>query len=78
MDLVINAIRFIDSDGDYRRLNVLPRKSLETPGIVMSSGDQSLCYYPRENTWSRYQGTIPWPTYREAYGPIKGGLTGDI
>ena len=61
MDLVeyaLTCLTFTDS-GDCHHLSVLPRKSLLTPGIVISTGEQILCYYPRENMWSRFRGIVP-------------------
>ena len=59
MDLVRDAMKFIDSESDLR---VKPRKSLEIPVIVVGcggQGDEILCYYPRVDKWSRFRGTVP-------------------
>ena len=63
MDLVKEAMQLIDSE-DYRHISVQPRKSLETPAIVVrlegfTQDDQILCYYPREDRWSRFRGIAP-------------------
>ena len=62
MDLVKDAMKFIDSR-NYHYLRVKPRKSLTTPVIVFEfcsidgEGDQVVaCYYPREDSWSRFYG----------------------
>ena len=62
MDALKN-MKFIDSKNRYR-LRVKPRKSLATPVILFlvegyAKGDQSVAYYnPREDTWSRFNGTL--------------------
>ena len=63
MDLVKEAMQLIDSE-DYGHISVMPRKSLETPVIVVrlegfTQDDQILCYYPREDRWTRFQGIAP-------------------
>ena len=58
MDLVKDAIKVIDSE-EYRHLSVSPRKSLEFPAIVMTTGDKMVCYHPRDNTWSLFPGIAP-------------------
>ena len=66
MDLVRHAMELIDSE-NYHHHTVRPRKSLEIPVILIFcartvSGHQILCYYPREDKWSRFPGTVPPPT----------------
>ena len=63
MDLVKEAMKVIDSK-NYDHLSVLPRRSLETPALVIDfyyvdnrNGHHILCYYPHEQKWSRFQGT---------------------
>ena len=63
MDLVKDAVRFIDSES-FHHLRVKPRKSLEIPVIVVGckghrQDDGILCYYPRADKWSRFRGTVP-------------------
>jgi len=58
MDLVKEVMQLIDSE-DYGHISVIPRKSLETPVVARLEGftqdDQILCYYPREDRWSRFK-----------------------
>ena len=64
MDLVSHAIKLIDSK-DSDQLSAKPRKSLETPVMVVCvqgsrEEDHMLCcYYPHEDRWSRFRGTVP-------------------
>ena len=64
MDRVRDAIKFTASK-DYYPISVAPRKSLETPVLVLCvegfQGEQKLCYFPRKDTWSRFPGAA-WPT----------------
>ena len=56
MDLVKDAMKSIDAT-NYHYLRVKPRKSLETPVIVFHTDKRrKACYYPRENSWSRFYG----------------------
>ena len=62
MDLVKDALKFIDCKNNLH-YTLTPRKSLETPVIVvyMKDDDQKdnvLCYYPREDKWTRFQSAI--------------------
>ena len=53
LDLVKNAMKFLDSK-DYNNLtSVKPRKSLETHAIVAGVENHLLCYFPGEDRWSR-------------------------
>ena len=61
LDLVKRAVKLIDSKNSDQ-LTVKPRKSLETPVLVICMSyepNQIICYNVRENTWSRLRGTIP-------------------
>ena len=66
MDLAKDAMKFFDAE-IYVCRNVKPRSCLETPVIVVSmrgtcirNNDQILyCYYPHEDTWSRFHGSVP-------------------
>ena len=63
MDLVMDAVKFIDSES-FHHLHVKPRKSLEIPVIVVGckgsrQDEQFFCYYPRADKWSRFRGTVP-------------------
>ena len=69
MDLVTDAIKnmkFIDAKNRHH-LRVKPRKSLETPVILFrvesrKNGHEILaCYNPREDVWSRFDGTLQRP-----------------
>lgn len=51
-DLVKAAVRVNDSKSNNVPA-ILPRKSLETPVIVVISSKQSLCYFPREDKWCK-------------------------
>ena len=55
--LVKDAINLIDSQ-NCSSLSVPPRKSLETPVLVMNVAKNILCYFPRENSWCKL-GEIP-------------------
>jgi len=63
MDLVKEALKFIDCENKHR-FAVTPRKSLETPVILVckeypaGQKDDILCYYPREDKWSMFQSPI--------------------
>ncbi|XP_078383674.1 kelch-like protein 40 [Oculina patagonica] len=55
LDLVEDALKMIESK-DFSNLSVTPRKSLETPVIVIKTNSQTkigdiLCYFPREDMW---------------------------
>ena len=63
MDLVKEALKFNDCENKHR-YTVSPRKSLETPVILVckeypaGQKDDILCYYPREDKWSMFQSPI--------------------
>ena len=66
LDLVKDAIKFYNNERkDYHHQSVRPRKSLETPvAVICVSGFKDgerivCCYYPREDMWSKFQGTKP-------------------
>ena len=67
LDLVKDALKVIESK-DYHHQSVRPRKSLETPvAVICLSGFKDgehivCCYYPSEDMWSKFQGTIPSDT----------------
>ena len=67
LDLVKDAMKFIEKK-DYHHQSVRPRKSLETPvAVICLSGFKDgehivCCYYPSEDMWSKFQGTIPSDT----------------
>ena len=72
MDLVKVAMEFTNSN-NYHYFSVKPRKSLETPVIVVCKEEggfksrvprftyweDNLLYYPREETWAWSRGTVP-------------------
>ncbi|XP_078348377.1 kelch-like protein 2 [Oculina patagonica] len=58
LDLVKDAIHSIDAK-KCENLSVPPRKSLETPAIVMCMDADFVCYFPDEETWCRL-GKIPF------------------
>ena len=57
LKLVKDAINFVDPKNCYS-LSAPPRKSLETPVVVVNVGENILCYFPRENSWCKL-GEIP-------------------
>ena len=57
LTLVKDAINFVDPKNCYS-LSAPPRKSLETPVVVVNVGENILCYFPRENSWCKL-GEIP-------------------
>ena len=57
MTLVKDAISLLDSK-NFENLSVPPRKSLETPVVVVNVGKNVLCYILRENRWCKL-GEIP-------------------
>ncbi|XP_078374056.1 kelch-like protein 40 [Oculina patagonica] len=57
LDLVKDATDLIDSN-NFDKIAVPPRKSLESPAIVMRKGADILCYFPDNNSWCRL-GEIP-------------------
>ena len=64
--LVKDALRFIESN-NHRSQNVRPRKSLETPVILIfepGRKENTLCYLPREDTWCKAPRAIPQLQYR--------------
>ena len=52
-----DAINLVDSQ-NCSSLSFPPRKSLETPVLVMNVAKNILCYFPRENSWCKL-GEIP-------------------
>ena len=58
LDLVKDAIKLIDSKS-IDNLTVTPRKSLETPLIVVCVDKHILCYFPREDKWCRFRDAKP-------------------
>ena len=63
MALVKDALKFSDCKNNYH-YTVMPRKSLETPVIVICMKDDDhkdniLCYSPREDKWSMFKDTVP-------------------
>ena len=57
LDLAKDAVHSIDS-ANFGNLSVSPRKSLEIPALVLTGGEELLCYFPGENSWRRL-GEIP-------------------
>ena len=55
--LVKDAINLVDSE-NCSGLSVPPRKSLETPVLVINVGKNVKCYFPSENSWCQL-GEIP-------------------
>ena len=53
LDLVKNAMKFLDSKDFDNVTPVRPRKSLETHAIVVGVKSHLLCYFPGEDRWSR-------------------------
>ena len=60
LTLVKDAINLLDTK-NFESLSVPPRKSLETPVVVVNVGKNILCYNLRENSWCKL-GEIP-PAY---------------
>ena len=58
LDRVKYAMMLFDSNR-YNSLSVRPRKSLETPVIVVGMQEQILCYFPRKDMWCRLRSTGP-------------------
>ena len=58
MNLVKHTMMLLDSK-KFDVFLVTPRKSLETPVIVVSVQEQVLCYFPRSDTWCRLYCTAP-------------------
>ena len=52
LKLVKDAINFVDSQ-NCDSFFVPPRKSLETPVVVINGGENILCYFPREHGWCK-------------------------
>ena len=57
LTLVKDAINLLDSK-NFESLSVPPRKSLETPVVVVNVGKDVLCYILREHSWCKL-GEIP-------------------
>ena len=57
LTLAKDAINLLDSK-KFKNLSVPPRKSLETPVVVVNAGKNVLCYILRENSWCKL-GKIP-------------------
>ena len=57
LTLVKDAINLVESQ-NCDSFFVRPRKSLETPVMVINRGENILCYFPRENGWCKL-GKIP-------------------
>ena len=63
VELVKAAMETIDSKNSGNVLVPPPRKSLETPVIVVciqKNDEQLLCYVARTNTWHKLRDTSPW------------------
>ncbi|KAL9962606.1 hypothetical protein ACROYT_G031725 [Oculina patagonica] len=71
LNLVKDAMKAVDSKNSENVSFPPPRKSLETPVIVVSIPEedpyedhfetrQLLCYVPRTNTWYKLRDTSPW------------------
>ena len=63
MDIVRAAMKNTDSK-DHQHLIIRPRKSLEISVILVHLSDweeeeKILCYYPRDDKWSMFHGTVP-------------------
>ena len=71
MDLVRAAMKNTTSK-DHQRLIIGPRKSLEISVILVHLSDweeeeKVLCYYPREDKWSMFHGTVPPNTEKSVF-----------
>ena len=53
LTLVKDVISSLDSK-NFKNLSVPPRKSLETPVVVVNVGKNVLCYILRENSWCKF------------------------
>ncbi|XP_078352249.1 kelch-like protein 40 [Oculina patagonica] len=63
LTVVKEVMKAIDSNNSENISVPSPRKSLETPVIVVclvKGGEQLLCYDPRTNTWYKLSHTLPW------------------
>ncbi|KAL9987506.1 hypothetical protein ACROYT_G001828 [Oculina patagonica] len=63
LELVKAALKAIDSNNSENVLFPPPRKSLDTPIIVVclkSKDERLMCYAPRTNTWYKLIDTSPW------------------
>ena len=75
LTLVKDAINLLDSK-NFERLSAPPRKSLETPVVVINVGKNVLCYILRENSWCKL-GEIPAELIRQHnFVPYNGQLYG--
>ena len=77
LTLVKDAINLLDSK-NFESLSVPPRKSLETPVIVVNVGKNVLCYILRENSWWKL-GEMPTGfNRRDHFVPCDGQLYGPV
>ena len=75
--LVKDAINLLDSE-NFESLSVPPRRSLETPVVVVNAGKNVLCYILRENSWWKL-GKIPAGFLtRHHFVPCDGQLYGTV
>ena len=63
--LIKDALKVIESK-DFQQRSIRPRKSLEMPVMVIciqgfsrQEDNMLCCYYPLEDTWSKFNGTAP-------------------
>ena len=77
LTLVKDAISLLDSK-NFESFGVPPRKSLETPVVVVNAGNNILCYILRENSWCKL-GEIP-PLFIRSHHflPCDGQLYGAV
>ena len=77
LTLVKDAINLLDSK-NFESLSVPPRKSLETPVVVVNVGEDVLCYILREHSWCKL-GEIPAEIIRRhKFVPCAGQLYGTV
>ena len=78
LTLVKDAISLLDSK-TFKNVSVPPRKSLETPVVVVNEGKNVLCYILRENSWCKL-GKIPaeFIIRRHNFAPCNGQLYGSV
>ena len=77
LTLVKDAINLLDSK-NFESLSVPPRKSLETPVVVVNVGKDVLCYSFREHSWCKL-GEIPVKLIRRRnFVPCDGQLYGTV
>ena len=74
--LVKDAIKLLDSK-NFESLSVPPRKTLETPVVVVSVGGNVLCHILRENSWCKL-GEIPPLFMSGNFVPCDGQLYGTV